>query len=72
MTLGEQIIMFRAKNNLSQKQFAKLCKLDRAYISDIENEKRIPGKIAKVKIGLVINGEINTAIDEIIAERKGG
>lgn len=57
MTLSEQIIMFRAKNNLSQKQFGKLCKLDRAYISDIENEKKTPGKIAKLKIEFVLNGE---------------
>lgn len=57
VTLGEQIIMFRAKNNLSQKQFGKLCKLDRAYISGIENGKVEPGRLAKLKIEFVLNGE---------------
>lgn len=57
MTIGEKILAFRAINDLSQTEFAKLCKLDRAYISDIENEKRTPGKIAKLKIEFVLNGE---------------
>ena len=49
--------MFRAKNNLSQKQFGKLCKLDRAYISGIENGKVEPGRLARLKIEFVLNGE---------------
>lgn len=57
MTIGEKILAFRAINDLSQTEFAKLCKLDRAYISDIENEKRVPGKIAKLKIEFVLDGE---------------
>lgn len=57
MTIGEKILAFRAINDLSQTEFAKLCKLDRAYISDIENEKKVPGKIAKLKIEFVLDGE---------------
>lgn len=57
MTIGEKILAFRAINDLSQTEFAKLCKLDRAYICDIENEKRVPGKIAKLKIEFVLDGE---------------
>jgi transcriptional regulator with XRE-family HTH domain len=57
MTLSERIKLFRAKNNLSQEKFAKLCKLDRAYINNIENKRVVPGKMAKMKIELVLDGE---------------
>lgn len=57
MTLAERMIQFRAMNNLSQSEFGKLCGMNQSYISNIENESRIPGKMAREKIELVLNGE---------------
>lgn len=57
MTLSERMIQFRAINNLSQSEFGKLCGMNQSYISNIENESRIPGKISREKIELVLNGE---------------
>lgn len=57
MTLAKRMIQFRAINNLSQSEFGKLCGMNQSYISNIENESRIPGKMAREKLELVLNGE---------------
>jgi len=43
MISGEKIKRLRLSRGLSQKQIADFCKCDRAYISEIESFKRIPG-----------------------------
>ena len=57
MTLAERIKAFRAKNNLSQLKFGELCRLNRVYNNEIENGRKEPGDMAKLKIELVLNGE---------------
>lgn len=58
MTIGEKILMYRAKNKMSQTAFAKKCGTDQAYISEIETGKRQAGKVMKTRIELVLNEEM--------------
>lgn len=58
MTIADKILIYRAKNRLSQKAFAALVGTDQPYISDIETGKRQPGKMTKTRIELVLNDEV--------------
>lgn len=58
MTIADKILIYRAKNRLSQKAFAALVGTYPSYISDIETGKRQPGKIMKTRIELVLNDEV--------------
>lgn len=58
MTIADKILIYRAKNRLSQTAFAALVGTDQAYISDIETGKRQPGKMMKTRIELVLNDEV--------------
>ena len=53
-TIGQQIYEYRKKHELSQKAFAEQIGLDRAYLCEIENGKRIPGREAAFKIARMI------------------
>ena len=55
MTLREKMIMFRAKNRLSQPEFAKMCGLSTQTICSIETGQQKPSKITELKILLVID-----------------
>lgn len=55
--LIEKIIVFRAKHNLSQENFAKMCCLTQQTICNIENGRQDPSKITKQKILNVIKKE---------------
>ena len=55
--LKDDILTFRAKNNLSQKKFAKLCGLSIMTINAIENDIQEPTKVTREKIRLVLSGE---------------
>lgn len=44
MLSGDKIRTIRLSRGLSQKQIADYCKCDRAYISEIENFKRVPSE----------------------------
>lgn len=61
MTIAEKILIFRARNNLSQRQFAELCGTDQPYISAIENGRR-PGKIMEAKINFILKGETTNGL----------
>lgn len=56
MTIGEKIIIYRAKNKVSQKKFAEMIGTDQPYLSQIENGRE-PGKIIRTRIELVLNEE---------------
>ena len=58
MNLAKRMLRYRAKHNLTQRQLADLCKINRCYLSEIENGAD-PGKIVREKIELVIGGEDN-------------
>ena len=57
MTLGEQILKYRAKHDLSQSEFADKAKVSLQTIYSIEKETQKPGKLTTEKIMLVLNGD---------------
>lgn len=57
MTLAEKVIKYRAENNISQYELAKMCGLDRAAIARIEHGDRNPRKTTEYKIKSVIEKE---------------
>ena len=58
MTIADKILIYRAKNRLSQTAFAALVGTDQSYISNIETGKYQPGKMMKTRIELVLNDEV--------------
>ncbi len=56
MTLQEKMVMFRAKENLTQKQLAERVGISVQTINGIENETQMPSRLTQAKIELVING----------------
>ena len=59
MKLGQEILMYRAKNNISQQEMAKRCKVTRQTIINIENGIQEPSKLTEAKIRLVLYGKGN-------------
>ena len=64
MTLKDEMVMYRAKHNLSQAKFAKLCGLSVMTINSIENETQDPTPLTRGKIMLVLKGEKNEAVSQ--------
>ena len=55
MSLKERIIQYRARHNISQKDFADLCGVDVMTINKIETEKsKNPTQLTKAKIEMII------------------
>lgn len=52
--LSEKIIDYRANHNLSQLEFAKLCKISQQTACNVENGSQKPSKITLKKILNVI------------------
>lgn len=52
--LINEMLMFRAKHNMSQKEFADMCGLTRATIWNAESGKSNPTPLTKAKIKAVI------------------
>lgn len=52
--LSQKIIEYRAKHNLSQVDFAKLCKVSTQTACNVENCKQKPSKITLTKIIKII------------------
>ena len=57
MGLGERILKFRAKNDLSQKTLAEMCKVSRQTIFMIEKYDIRIAPLTQEKIELVIGKE---------------
>lgn len=55
--LSEKIVSYRAKHNLSQIEFASLCKVTGQTISNIERGVQDPSKLTLAKILDIIDGE---------------
>ena len=53
-TLAERILEYRAKHNISAREFAKMCKLSLQTIYSIENGVQTPSKITRLKIEKVL------------------
>lgn len=58
MALADDILVFRAKNNLTQESFAELCNLSKQTILHIEKGKCNPSKWTLARINLVLNGGV--------------
>ena len=58
MTLQEEMIQYRAKERLSQRELGERCGLTTQTINSVENGTQTPSKVTEAKIRLVIgNGE---------------
>lgn len=57
MSLGEKILEYRAKHNLSQEDFANLVQVHVMTINAIENNKRNPLRKTAKKIEMFLNRE---------------
>ncbi len=52
--LSRKIIEYRAKHNMSQEAFAKLCKISTQTACNVENSVQVPSKLTLQKILNVI------------------
>lgn len=57
MTLAERMVIYRAKERLSQKDLAQQCGVTLQTINNIENETQTPSRVTVAKIELVIGRE---------------
>lgn len=56
MSLQEQMIQYRARERITQQEFAERCGLSKQAIHLVECGKRSPSKITQAKIELVLRG----------------
>lgn len=57
MTLADRMVLYRAKERISQKELAKRCGITTQTVNSVENELQTPTKLTKAKIELVIGQE---------------
>ena len=55
MTLGEEILMYRAMNNMTQDEFAKMVGISKLTILQIEKGYRTPRPTTEIKIRMAMN-----------------
>lgn len=55
--LATRIIDYRGKHDLTQRAFAKMCKVHRDTILRIENLSASPSRLTVAKINLILNAE---------------
>lgn len=58
MTLADRMVLYRAKERISQKELAKRCGITTQTVNSVENELQTPTKLTKAKIELVIGQEV--------------
>lgn len=63
MTLGERILNYRARYNISQEDFANRAKVNVMTINSIENGKRKPTRLTMSKIEIVLREDENHVED---------
>jgi len=63
MSLGERILEYRAKHNLSQEEFANLVQVNVMTINAIENNKRKPLRTTAKKIEMIMKESENHVED---------
>lgn len=52
---GKNLKLLRARQNISQEEFADKTKLDRTYISGLERGKRNPSFLTLIKLAKTLN-----------------
>lgn len=57
MKLSERMVIYRAKQNISQSELARRCGVTPQTINSVENETQEPSKLTVAKIELVIGKE---------------
>lgn len=57
MTLQEAIVEYRARHNISMKEFAERCKISLQTAMYVERGLQKPGRLTVKKIMLVLKGE---------------
>lgn len=57
MTLAERMIVYRAKERITQRELAEKCGVTVQTICSVENETQSPSKVTRAKIELVIGKE---------------
>ena len=57
MTLQEEMVHYRAKNRLTQREFAKKCGVTVQTINSVENGRQEAGKITEQKIRIAMEDE---------------
>jgi DNA-binding XRE family transcriptional regulator len=62
MTLSKAILMYRAKHDMTMKQFAEACGVTLQTIYNVETVGQKPSRLTRTKIELVIGTEFE--IDE--------
>ncbi len=64
-TIGEKIRKLRRQKNLKQADFVASLDVDRSYLSQIENNKKIPGRELLIKM----SKELNVSLDWLTSEQ---
>ena len=59
MSLGDRVLEYRARHNISQEDFANLAHVNVMTINSVENKKRNPTKLTIVKIERVLREDEN-------------
>lgn len=57
MTLAEEMVQYRARERISQRQLGERCGISLQTVNSIENGLQSPSKVTEAKIRLVINKE---------------
>lgn len=57
--IGYNMLMYRAKHNMTQAELAKLIGVSLQTINSIENGKQTPRKLTRIKIEMTIGEEDN-------------
>lgn len=58
--LSEDMVKYRAKERITQKELAERCGVSTQTINSIENETQSPSKVTEAKIRLVIDEEVKS------------
>lgn len=57
MTLAEEMVQYRARERISQRELGERCGISLQTVNSIENGLQSPSKVTEAKIRLVINKE---------------
>lgn len=62
MTLQDRMVLFRAKNRITQGELADRCGVTKQTINSIETGKQEPSRVTLAKIELIIGKEDDNAV----------
>lgn len=64
MKLSEKMVLYRAKERITQAELAKRCGLSLQTINSIESEQQSPSKVTIAKINLVVDNNESQHIED--------